>query len=246
MNKTIQWTATLMLSLSLVGCATTTPSRADNVKAAEYYAQLGVGYLQKGRVALASENLEKALAKNPNSTNAQHFYALLQDKLGKHATASIYFRKALKNGTKDPELLNNYGSHLCQTGHYAEAVKAFLAALNDPLYPTPEFARTNAGVCLQKQGHFAQAEQQYRLALQSNPNFAIALYRMAELAYMRGQNPQAQAFLYRYNEQAPETPETLLLCHRIHRALSENTQAEHCATNLLAKFPKSSEAASLN
>lgn len=244
---TTKMLAALLLCLAMGGCDTT-PSqpKTSNAQTADYYADLGVGYLQKERLDLANENLQKALAKDPRSSKAHHYYALLQDRLGYNQSAQLHFRKALERDGRNPELLNNYGSHLCKTGRYAEAVKAFLAALSNPLYPTPEFAYTNAGVCLQKQGDYAQAEQNYRQALTRNPKFALALYRMAEIEFMRGENAKAQAFLYRYNEQAPDTPETLLLCYKINRSLNDTDQAEKCSTTLLARFPKSNEAASLN
>ncbi len=239
--------AALMLSVvvAMSGCSTTVKnSKAD--KAGEYYAQLGIGYLQKNRLALAKEYLEKALAKDSNDSAAQHYYALLQERLGDNEKAGVYFRRAMLTDSKNPELLNNYGSHLCRNGQYAQAVDAFMAALRDPLYQTPEYAYTNAATCLQKQGQQEQAETYYRKALDRNPRFALALYQMAELEHARGENAKAQAFLYRYNEQSRSTAETLILCYKINRALSETAQAEKCATHLLTRFPNSSEAKTLN
>ncbi|WP_020395260.1 type IV pilus biogenesis/stability protein PilW [Thiolinea disciformis] len=245
--KTIKGLAALLLCVALSGCETTSSQpKTSDAKTADYYADLGIGYLQKERLDLANENLQKALVKNPRSSKAHHYYALLQDRLGYNEQARVHFRKALERDGRNPELLNNYGSHLCKTGAYAEAVKAFSVAFSNPLYPTPEFAYTNAGVCLQKQGDYVQAEHHYRLALERNPKFALALYRMAEIEHMRGENAKAQAFLYRYNEQGSDTPETLWLCTKINRALNDTDQAEKCATTLLARFPKSNEAASLN
>ena len=245
MRITTVWLAAVVLSASLSGCATTS-ARENKSKAADYYAQLGAGYLQKNRLSLAKEYLEKALASNRNSSDAQHYYAVLQDRLGDHAQAGTYFRKAMQSDGKNPELLNNYGSHLCRHGRYEEAIAAFMAALNDPLYKTPEYAYTNAGICLQKHQKGGQAEGYFRRALERTPSFPLALYQMAELEFARGENAKAQAFLYRYNEQSQETAETLLLCYKINRALHEPEQAEKCATNLMARFPNSDEAKSLN
>ncbi|HPE61843.1 MAG TPA: type IV pilus biogenesis/stability protein PilW [Thiolinea sp.] len=237
----------LILSLGLAGCTTTSSSsRPDRAKAAEYNAKLGAGYLQRGRYDLAKEYLEKALKKDQNSSMAQHYYALLQEKLGRDDQANLYFRRALKQDGKNPDLLNNFGTFLCKQGQYQEAVTAFLRAASDPLYKTPAFAYTNAGICLEKQGRKNTAEAYFRKALTYNNKFPLALYNLAQLAHEQNENAKAQAFLYRYNELAPSSPETLLLCYRIHKSLHEDSKAENCVNNLLARFPDSPEASELN
>lgn len=244
MTITIKSLAVLLLAAALSACANSgKPSKKET---AEYYAQLGAGYLEKNRLELAQENLEKALSINRNSKDGLHYYALLQERLGNMQKADGLFKRAVQLDSKNPELLNNYGSHLCKRGKYKSALTAFDAALKDPLYTTPEFAYTNAGICLQSAKSPQQAEGYYRKALERNPNFPLALYQMAELEYARGENAKAQAFLYRYNERAQSTAETLLLCYKINRALSDTTASDQCASNLMAQFPNSAEAKQLN
>ena len=50
----------------------------------------------------------------------------------------------------NPDLNNNYGWFLCQTGREREAVGYFQRALRDPLYATPARASLSAGVCLMR------------------------------------------------------------------------------------------------
>jgi type IV pilus assembly protein PilF len=245
MRITTKSLAVLLLAVALSACASN-PSGSSKKETAEYYAQLGVGYLQKNRLELAQENLEKALKINRNSKDALHYSALLEERLGNMQKAHALFNRAMQLDDKNPELLNNYGSHLCKQGQYQAAVAAFRAAIKDPLYQTPEFAYTNAGICLQKAKIPQQAEGYYRKALEHNPQFALALYQMAELEYARGENAKAQAFLYRYNERAQSTAETLFLCYKINRALNDTTAAEECATKLIAQFPNSAEAKQIN
>lgn len=236
----------LLLAAALSACTNSGSSVASKKETAEYYAQLGAGYLQKNRLELAQENLAKALKINRNSKDGLHYSALLEERLGNMQKADGLFKRAMQLDGKNPELLNNYGSHLCKQGQYKSAVAAFTAALKDPLYQTPEYAYTNAGICLHTAKIPQQAEGYYRKALEHNPNFPLALYQMAELEYARGENAKAQAFLYRYNERAQNTAETLLLCYKINRALSDSTAAEQCASNLMAQFPNSAEAKQIN
>ncbi|PID99903.1 MAG: type IV pilus biogenesis/stability protein PilW [Thiothrix nivea] len=241
-------TAVCVVALTLLagGCTSTSAAKGDRKKAAEYQAQLGAGYLQRNRLDLAQEYLNKALKSNRNSVPAQHYYALLQERLGNNKLAGTYFRRALQQDSKNPELLNNYGSFLCKTGNIQQAEKLFMQAAQDPMYKTPEFAYSNAGICLKNKGDMTRADSYLRKALAINPGLPSALFHMAELSHTRRENAKAQAFLYRYNEQNPETPETLLLCYKINSALQENRQAEQCANGLLSKFPNSTEAGTLS
>jgi type IV pilus assembly protein PilF len=239
----------LLLAISLLSGCSETPAKSSSskeAKASSYYTQLGVGYLQRGRLDLASLNLEKALADDPGSADVNHYYALLQENLGNDAKASEHFQTALRKDGKNPELLNNYGSFLCKTGNIQGAEQAFMTAVNDPLYRTPEFAYTNAGICVLKRGDTQAAENDFRQALQKNPAYGDALYQMAKLSHEKGDDPKAQAFLYRYNESAPDTADSLLLCYQVQSALNEREKAEACAVNLRGRFPDSAAASQIN
>jgi type IV pilus assembly protein PilF len=245
MNTSALMIAVCVTAALFSGC-TTTATKGDRKKAAEYQAQLGAGYLQRNRLNLAKEYLDKALKSNKDSVAAQHYYALLQERLGNDELAGVYFRRAMQQDEKNPELLNNYGSYLCKSGDLQQAENAFMQAAQNPLYKTPEFAYSNAGICLKNKGNPERAGAFLRKALAINPYAPSALFHMAELSYSQHENAKAQAFLYRYNEQNPDTPETLLLCYKINSSLHENKQAEECADRLLSKFPQSREAAKLN
>jgi type IV pilus assembly protein PilF len=243
--KTIKSAFILLLMGSMLGgCSNTSSSESD--KAGSYYTQLGVGYLQKGRLDLANMNLEKALAQDDSSAPAHHYYALLQERLGDDAKAGKHFREAMSLTPKDADLLNNYGSYLCRTGKYAEADSAFKASVSDPLYKTPEFAYTNAGICTKKAGNPTQAETYFRQALEKNNRFSEALYQMAKLNHEKGESAKAEAFLYRYNDSAPATPDSLWLCYQVQTRLNETEKAGICATELRAKFPDSPAASRID
>lgn len=243
--KTIRFALLLMFLVSITaGCSSNPSSSSD--KATNYYTQLGIGYLQKGRLDLAALNLEKALAKDSSSADTHHYYALLQERLENNEKAGKHFRKAISITPKDSALLNNYGSYLCRMGKYSAAEDAFLAAVRDPLYKTPEFAYTNAGICTRKTGDSARAEDYFQQALAKNNRFSEALYQMAKLNQEKGDYAKAEAFLYRYNESAAPSPESLLLCYQVQTSLKEMDKAEACATALRAKFPESAAASQVN
>ena len=228
----------LILLLSLTACSSNKSKKptAQKSQAASYNARLGAEYTRKGRLNLANEKLLKALDQNPQSADANHYYALLQQKLGLTQKADTYFRKALSITPKNPELLNNYGSYLCQNGQYQSASQHFMAAIKDPLYTTPEFAYTNAGICIKKSGDTTTAEQYFRKSLELKPTFASALYQMAKIKYEQGDYNRAQAFLQRYHERNPEVSDSLSLCIQINRRLGDLNAAGQCRSKLALRF----------
>lgn len=230
----------LITSLGACSSNATRPIEKKD-SAATYNARLGAEYTRKGRLNLANEKLQKALEQDPNSADAHHYYAILQQRLGEDGKADIHFRRAMQLNPKDPQLLNNYGSHLCKVGRYQEASKQFLAAINDPLYTTPEFAYTNAGICIRSSGNTNQAETYFRKALELKPTFGSALYQMAKLKYEQGDYARAQAFLQRYHQRNREEAETLSLCAKINTKLGDQMGAERCRNKLAGTISNSKE-----
>jgi len=233
----------LILALSsLTACS----GQVETEKASNYNAELGIRYLQKGRLKLANEKLMKAIEQNPRSAKSNHYFALLQQRLGNDAEAEKYFSKAVRLDPKNSEVHNNYGSFLCKTNRHHAAVKQFLIAVKDPLYETPEFAYTNAGICLRKANNHAQAERYLRLALKKKTSFPAALLEMASLYKDRRIYPKAQAFMFRYEKVGKSSPKALQLCAEINKEMKDNRKASRCKSTLLRLFPGSKEAEQLN
>jgi type IV pilus assembly protein PilF len=234
--KTILSLLPIALSLILLAGCSSQSKKVDKQGAANYNAQLGAKYLQVGRLKLANEKLQKALKQDSKSSSAHHYYAILQQKIGNNDSARKHFRRAVELNRKDPDLLNNYGSYLCQTGHYLKAVEQFNLAAQSPFYTTPEFAYTNSGICLRKMRDDAGAEVYFRKALQKNADFGSALFQMAKLNYDQGNFAKAQAFLLRYDEKNQPALESLELCTKINMRLGEIDKAEFCTEKKLRLF----------
>ncbi len=244
--KTFGFILFCFITLNLASCASNPAAAPKPKSAASFNARLGAEYLRKGKMQLASEKLEKALSQDPDSASAHHYYALLQEALKQNKKAQLHFRKALHITPDDPQLNNNYGSFLCKLKNYSEAEKHFLKATSDPLYSTPYFALTNAGVCAHDAGNLEKAEKFFNKALKKQANFPPALYAVAKLAYDQRDYSRAQAFLFRYTETAGENAKSLALCKQINVQLGELKQADECSAKLLKLYPNSKEAISLN
>ncbi len=227
-----------LLALSLSSCSL----NEGEVKAANYNADLGVRYLQKGRLKLANEKLLKALEQNPRSAKTNHYYALLQQRLKQNAKAGLYFAKAAQYAPKDSEIHNNYGQYLCENNRPQQGLKHFAIALNDPLYNTPEYAYTNAGICLRKINNTAKAESYFRTALKKRQSYPPALLQLAILYKDKRNYPKAQAFMMRYEGVGRSSPEALQACIDINSKVGLADKAGSCRTALLRLFPNSNQA----
>jgi len=197
----------LVFATSIIsGCSA---GGVNKIEASDVNSELGIRYLQNGRLQLANEKLTKSIKQNPNSSKSNHYFALLQQKLGDNDKASFHFTKAIRLNPNNPELRNNYGSFLCKNKQAGKAVNQFLLAIKDPLYRTPAYAYTNAGICLREVGDNTRAEKFLRLALKKSPNFPSALLEMASLYNNRGIYPKAQAFMLRYENVGKSSPKAL-------------------------------------
>ena len=171
--------------------------------------------------------------------------AILYDRIGDSAQAEKHYRIALRLAPDDAESHNNYGQFLCSHERYEEADREYLIAAKNPYYKTPQVALLNAGMCMTARHDAAAAEKYYRLALDKAPDFAPALYKMAELKFNAKNYLMARAWLERYQEVAEQTPQSLWLGVRTESALGNTEVSDNYALQLRGKFPKSDEAAML-
>ncbi|MDH3388244.1 MAG: type IV pilus biogenesis/stability protein PilW [Gammaproteobacteria bacterium] len=233
--------AVLLMAGLLQACVAVNPQQSKNEKASAINVQLGIGYLQQNKLELASEKLSKAIAQNPDSAAAHNAYAILQDRLKQIELAEFHYRKATSLDPKDSQAANNYGTFLCRNGRELESEKYFLQALDNPLYNTPEYAYTNAAICLIKAGQTDPGKGYLRKALAAKSDFSPALLSMAELLFEEGDHAQAKIYLDRFHLVARATAKSLWLSIRNELQLDSNANVEEYALRLEKDFYDSPE-----
>jgi type IV pilus assembly protein PilF len=102
-------------------------------------------------------------------------------------------------------------------------------------------ALTNAGLCIERTGGKAKAENFYRKALTANPKYATALYQMAVLLLEQEKYLSARAYLERYHGVAQPTAASLWLGVQIEKQLKGFAKANDYKKQLLKDFPDSPE-----
>lgn len=230
------------------GCVTTTTSAgqaADPEEAARANLALGTEYMRMGQPERALASLEEALDFNPRLAAAHSTIAIVYEQLGDPETAEQHYRRATQLGPDDGSAANSYAVFLCRNERWADAERFFRRAVENPRYPTPAAALTNAGVCARTSGDLPSAEAYFREALARDSRYPDALYHMADLSYQAQDYLAGRAFTQRYLSAAGRTPEILLLCVRIERALDALPAATECADQLRRSFPNSAEVAQL-
>ncbi len=235
-----------MAVLLLGACVGPGKPKVDKARVAELNTRLGLEYLQQDRPDLAKVKLDRALEARPRSAAVNWANALLYEKLGDMEKAEAFYRKAVKYDPDSAEAHNNFGAFLCKRGRANEGVKHFDKAAANTVYPTPEYALTNAGVCLLEAGDDVEAEAYFRKALDRNPRHASALYQMALLTYRQKRYLSSRAYRERLSAvmKGPQ-PKVLWLCVVTERAMDNFNEADRCEKELKTRFPASEEASSL-
>jgi type IV pilus assembly protein PilF len=240
--------AMVLVVALLAGCASSAERREALQKRhqrADTHVMLAANYLQRGQLEVANEEIRKALAEEPENSQANNMMGVLQWRLKNYAEAERYFRRAVEEDPKNSSAHHNYGAFLCDRGKLDDGIRQFDIAIRDPLYPFTADVYLNAGVCELNKPAPAAAEKYFREALRLNPKLPAALYQMAKLSFDKGQALSARGFMQRYFQVAGETPEALLLAVRIEHALGNKNAEASYALLLRNKFPDSPQAAQL-
>lgn len=203
---------------------------------AKVHTELGMAYLQAGRMAVALEEAESAVQADPTYAPAYNLRGLVHMFLRESVLARLDFEKALKLVPGDAEVSNNYGWFLCQNGQVKDSFAYFLKAVKDPLYPTPTKPWYNAGMCaLLDKDNEAAADYFLKSAMADRSN-APALYHLADLRYKHGNLAEAQRFINEVLRIAQPDPAALWLAVRIERKLGNRTAEASHANQLRWKF----------
>lgn len=236
--------AAVLLAGLLAGCANEQAVRQRH-DAAIYNTELGIAYMRRGDLAVAQTKLDRAVEEAPDDPDVHSARALLFARLGDPKQADREFREALRLAPKNPDFQNNYAVYLCSVGRVDQGVQVFLKAARNPLYLTPELAYDNAGVCLNSKHRDVEAAQMFSDALTIRPNFAQALWQLADLDFRQGKLTQARQEIDAFLASNQETPDLLLLAVKVMRAQGDRLDAELYARRLQLDFPDSAQAHAL-
>lgn len=242
------WTAIFSLS----GCVTETTiigknserqeNSIDNVSAAKTRIELGMGYLNKGQMAPAKFNIEKAIEMAPDNPDAHLAMAYYYQAVGDNASATNTYTRLLSSHSNNPNVLNNYGAFLCRNHNYAQADEMFQRAVVQPRYLKMDDSYENAGICAFQSGKKEKALEYYRLALGYNPNKVRLMLDMAEISLSMHKPEEASKWLTTYRNKASETAQSLWLSLRTAQEQGRIADMHVFGQTLIKQFPLSNQA----
>lgn len=210
---------------------------------ARIHTELGGLYLEAGNLAVALDELAIAIDVDRSFYQAYSVRGLVYSQLKEYGKADADFRRALDLAPNDPEVNNNYGWYLCETGKERQSIAYFLNALKSPLYETPERAYTNAGSCALKAGDLDAAQTYLLQAVQlSRDGALVARLQLARLFYRRGILEESRIYLNdALKMMEPPTAEALWLGVRLERRLGNRLAEGSYAAQLRSRYPTSPE-----
>jgi len=217
------------------------PVPKDARTRAKAHTELGSLYFQNGNLIIALEELTMAAAIDPEYAIAFSTRGLVLYYVKEFESAEKDFKHALSLEERNPEINNNYGWFLCQTGKAKESIAYFERAYKNPMYQTPANAYMNAGACYTKLNELDLADDALRKSLRLTPENPQALYHLANVSYKRGNFDAARKHLNDAVRLVDPGPDMLWLFLRVERRLGNQADEKSLATQLRRKFPDSPE-----
>ena len=212
----------------------TQTATTDVRQRAKVHAELGLFYLKDNRASVALEEAKIALDADSSYAPAYNLRGLVYMALGQNDLAESNFRQALSLASGDPEINNDYGWFLCQTGKVKESFAYFNLALRNPLYQTPAKALSNAGVCYMMNKDDLNGESYLFRSLKLDPSNLRAYYLLADISYRAKRYDDARDWLKQMHTKIEPTAETAWLALKIDRKLG-NRDGEASNTAILRR-----------
>ena len=166
---------------------------ADANPGASTLYRLGTLLAKTGETARARAAFERALAIQPDLSEANNDLGALLAQGGDLAGAISRFRAAIASTPDYPDALNNLGYALLLTGHDDEARALYEKAL--ALQPDFPEALNNLGLLVGRGGDMNRAEGYFREALRRRPDYGEAANNLALVLVSKQQADAAIALL---------------------------------------------------
>lgn len=212
---------------------------------------LGWTFYLLGRPAEAIPPLSRSLERvQPQETIVRKLFALLvrcQRQLGRPADALAVCRQGRSALPSDPELLFHEGQLLREGGDLVNAEARLRQLLNTPPEPYVAIAvdpglhgykaRCALAEVYRDQGRAAEAEAQWRAALQEQPDLTVALICLGDLWLAQGRWQDVEQLARKLESDARTSIQAALLRARAHLARKEFAAARSLLEATSARAP---------
>jgi type IV pilus assembly protein PilF len=254
-GRAVAWAWLAGAVLALGGCASaphgdvgsardivTESDEPEGRKRARIRMELAVGYFEQGQTNVALDELKQVIASDPSFPDAYNLRGLIYMRLNDMRQAEDSFKRAVSLNPRDGNVQHNYGWMLCQQGRFEESLRAFDAAMSNPVYAGRAKTLMAQGVCEARAGRLEQAERSLARAYELDAANPITGFNLANLLFKRGDFSRAQFYIRRLNNSDLANAETLWLGVKVERRLGDQVAMRQLGEQLKKRFPKSREA----
>jgi Flp pilus assembly protein TadD/peroxiredoxin len=197
---------------------------------------LGTLLVKSRQPAKARAAFERALALQPELSEANNDLGALLAQSGDVPAAIERFRAALATTPEYPDALNNLGYALLLTGREQEAYDLYRKTLE--LQPDFPEALNNLGLILARRGDLEHAETYFRQALTQRPSYSEAGNNLALVLVGRSQAEAAVQLLRELLERDPGFETTYITLAKIYLSTDRGREGVQVLEQLLQRNPK--------
>jgi Flp pilus assembly protein TadD len=198
--------------------------------------RLGTLLAKSGDAPRARSAFERALALQPDLSEAHNDLGALLAQSGDIEGAITRFRTALAATPEYPDALNNLGYALLLTGRNDEARACYEKAL--ALQPDFPEAINNLGLLFGRAGDLDRAERNFRQALALRNDYGEAANNLALVLVARGRNDAAVELLDAFLARVPEHENAYVTLAKIHLAANRSREGIAILERLLQRNPQ--------
>lgn len=221
----------------------TASDQTDADRRASARLELASAYFSRGQLTTALDEVKQALSARPDLPEGLNLRGLIYAAMGETRLADESFRRALAVAPGNADSMHNYGWYLCQQGQFNEADAQFAQALALPQYRSATRTLLARGVCLARQGRWADAETALSRSYELDPSNSATAYNLSDVLYRRGEFERARFYMRRVNsKQDSANAQSLWLAARIEHRLGNAAGARELGNQLRDRFPQSPEA----
>lgn len=243
-------------AMALQGCASTGPAagkpaqdvqtasdQTDADRRARVRMELAAAYFGRGQYNVALDEVKLAQQAKPEVPGAYNLRGLIYGAMNEPALAEDSFRRGLQLNPRDGDVMHNYGWFLCQQRRFAESEAQFNAAIVVPNYPGVTRSLLAMGVCQGRNNQWADAERSLQRSYELDPSNPATAVNLSEVLLRKGEFERARFYVRRVNANDDlVTAQTLWLAARIEYKLGQAAQVRVLGSQLVNRFPQSSEA----
>jgi type IV pilus assembly protein PilF len=216
-------------------------AEADPRRRASIRLELAASYFQAGRIDVALEEVNQALAADPSSADGYGLLALIYMRNQDWDQADASLRKAMSLRPQDGDLQHNYGWLLCQRKQYAQAQEWLDKALAQPGYLERPKTWMAKGLCLQSAGQLKASEEALFKAYEMDAGNPVVASNLANVLYVQGDVTRARFYIRRLNNSEQANAESLWLGIKVERAQGDQLAMEQLAGPLGRRFAEARE-----